>query len=293
MSGMREIKMRIKSIKDTRQITKAMKLISAVKLKKARQQLEQTRPFFEKVNDTIADILSHSASIDSPYFDLRHEKEVRKKAYLIISGDKTLAGGYNHNLLRFAKEKMNGDKEAMLFVAGQIGRSYFIREKYNVCRDFLFPVQNVNVYRAREIQKIILQHFRNGDIDELDLIYTKMKSSISLEPTIIKLLPLDIEGLKSDTANADRPKLDGNITYEPTSEAVLEVLIPKYIKGIVYGAMVEGFTSEQSARMTAMDNATSNADEMLQKLNLYYNRARQAMITQEVTEIVSGAEALK
>jgi F-type H+-transporting ATPase subunit gamma len=294
MAGMREIKMRIKSIKDTRQITKAMKLISAAKLKKARQQLEQTRPFFEKVNETIADILSHSASIDSPYFDLRHQKEARKKAYLIISGDKTLAGGYNHNLLKFAKEKINGDKEALLFVAGQIGRGNFIREKYNVCRDFLFPVQNVTVYRAREIQDIILERFRNGEIDEVDLIYTKMKSSISLEPTIIKLLPLDIEGLRSDTTGTGKvADLDGNLTYEPTPEAVLDVLIPKYIKGIVYGAMVEGFTSEQSARMTAMDNATANADEMLQKLNLYYNRARQAMITQEVTEIVSGAEALK
>lgn len=294
MAGMREIKLRIKSIKDTRQITRAMKLISAAKLKKARQQLEKTRPFFEKVNDTIADILTHSASIDSPYFDLRHEKEVRKKAYLIISGDKTLAGGYNHNLLKFAKEKIKGDKDAMLFVAGQIGRSNFIREKYNVNRDFLFPVQNVTIYRAREIQKIILEHFRKGDIDELHLIYTKMKSSISLEPEIIKLLPLSVDGLKQNTANADHEtKLDAKIVYEPTPEAVLEVLIPKYIKGIVYGAMVEGFTSEQSARMTAMDNATSNADEMLQKLNLFYNRARQAMITQEVTEIVSGAEALK
>lgn len=294
MAGMREIKMRIKSIKDTRQITKAMKLISAVKLKRARQQLEQTRPFFKKVNDTIADILSHSANIDSPYFDLRHEKESRKKAYLIVSGDKTLAGGYNHNLLKFAKNHINGDKDALLFVAGQIGRNYFIREKYNVCKDFLFPVQNVTVYRAREIQKILFEHFKNGDIDELDLIYTKMKSSISLEPKIIKLLPLDIQVLKNVTANSDRKtKLDGNIMYEPTPEAVLEVLIPKYIKGVVYGAMVEGFTSEQSARMTAMDNATSNADEMLKKLNLFYNRARQAVITQEVTEIVSGAEALK
>lgn len=294
MAGMREIKLRIKGIKETRQITKAMKLISAVKLKKARQQLDQTRPFFEKVNDTIVDILSHSANIESPYFDLRHQKEVRKKAYLIISGDKTLAGGYNHNLLKFAKEKINGDKDASLFIAGQIGRNYFIREKYNVCKDFLYPVQNVNIYRAREIQKVILEYFRNGDIDEVDLIYTKMKSSISLEPTIIKLLPLDIEGLKNCGANVDRKtKLDANIIYEPTPKAVLEVLIPKYIKGIVYGAMVESFTCEQSARMTAMDNATSNADEMLQKLNLYYNRARQAMITQEVTEIVSGAEALK
>lgn len=295
MAGMREIKLRIKGVKETRQITKAMKLIAASKLKKAKQQLDQTRPFFKKVKETIADVLSHSANIESPYFDLRHEKATRKKAYLVISGDKTLAGGYNHNLLKFAEAQMNGDKESLLFVAGQIGRNYFVRGKFNVCKDFIYPVQNVTVYRAREIAEVLLKHFAKGDIDEIDLIYTKVKSSISLEPSIIKLLPLDIEGLKNEGNDVDIKEinLDENIMYEPTPEAVLEVLIPKYIKGIVYGAMVEGFTSEQSARMTAMDNATTNADEMLQKLNLYYNRARQAMITQEISEIVSGAEALK
>jgi len=295
MAGMREIKLRIKGIKETRQITKAMKLIAAAKLKKARQQLEQTLPFFEKVKETIEDVLSHSANVESPYFDLRHEKESRKKAYLIISGDKTLAGGYNHNLLKFVEEQINGDKEALLFVAGLIGRNYLIKQKYNVDADFYYPVQNVTVYRAREIAELLLERFRNGDFDELDIIFTKMKSSITLEPHWMKLLPLDYEELKNEVANADRTvkKLDENIIYEPTPEDVLEVLISKYIKGIVYGAMVESFTSEQSAKMTAMDNATANADEMLQKLNLYYNRARQAIITQEISEIVGGAEALK
>ena len=295
MAGMREIKQRIKGIKQTRQITKAMKLISAAKLKKARQQLEETRPFFLKVEETMADILSHSANIKSPYFDLRHEKAARKKAYLVISGDKTLAGGYNHNLLKFTEAELNGDKEALMFVAGVIGRSYFLKENYNVFPDFYYPVQNVTLYRAREITEIVLEGFRNGDYDEVELIYTRMKSSITLEPHKMKLLPLDYEELKKEvTTDSDyNSKLDENILYEPSPEEVLEILISKYIKGIIYGAMVEGFTSEQSARMTAMDNATANADEMLQKLNLYYNRARQSIITQEITEIVSGAEALK
>lgn len=295
MAGMREIKQRIKGIKETRQITKAMKLISAAKLKKARQQLEQTRPYFLKVEETMADILSHSANIVSPYFDLRHDKESRKKAYLIISGDKTLAGGYNHNLLKFTEAELNGDKEALLFVAGQIGRNYFLKENYNVASDFYYPVQNVTVYRAREIAEIILEGFRKGDFDEVNLIFTKMKSSISLEPHMLKLLPLDYDELVKEVTNDSNyiKNPDENMLYEPSAEYVLEILISKYIKGIVYGAMVEGFTSEQSARMTAMDNATANADEMLQKLNLYYNRARQGIITQEITEIVSGAEALK
>lgn len=295
MAGMREIKQRIKGIKQTRQITKAMKLISAAKLKKARQQLDETRPFFLKVEETMADILSHSANVKSPYFDLGHEKVERKKAYLVISGDKTLAGGYNHNLLKFTESAVNEDKEALMFVCGVIGRNYFLKENYNVCPDFYYPVQNITLYRAREIAEIILERYRNGDFDEVDIIYTRMKSSISLEPHKLKLLPLDYEELKNEVANDsnDSKKLDENIMYEPSPEAVLEILISKYIKGIIYGAMVEGFTSEQSARMTAMDNATANADEMLQKLNLYYNRARQSAITQEITEIVSGAEALK
>lgn len=295
MAGMREIKLRIKGIKETKQITKAMKLISAAKLKKARQQLEQTRPFYIKVKETVADILSHSGNIESPYFDLRHDKEIKKKAYLIISGDKSLAGGYNHNLLKFAEEEINGDKEAELYVAGQIGRNYFIKNKYNVSRDFYYPVQNVTIYRAREVAEILLKRFRSGEIDEIDLLFTHMKSSITLIPEKIKLLPLNIDDLKIEKENIgkDSDKIDENIIYEPSPEAVLDVLIPKIIKGIIYGTFVEGFTSEQSARMTAMDNATANADEMLQKLNLYYNRARQGIITQEITEIVSGAEALK
>jgi len=292
MEGMREIKQRIKGIKDTRQITKAMKLISAAKLKKARTQLEQTRPFYNKVRETITDVLSHSGNVVSPYFDLRQEKVIRKKAYLIISGDKTLAGGYNHNLLKYAEEQLNGDKDAQVFIAGLIGRNHFIKGKYNVNKDFYYPVQNVTVYRAREIAESLLELFKKGEADEIDLIFTKMKSSITLEPMKIKLLPLDYEEMKKETSSNKR-ELDENIIYEPSPEDVLEVLISKYIKGIIYGAMVESFTSEQSARMTAMDNATANADEMLQKLNLYYNRARQAIITQEITEIVSGAEALK
>lgn len=295
MAGMREIKLRIKSIKETRQITKAMKLISAAKLKKARQQLEQTLPFFQKVKDIMADILMHSGEVESKYFDLRHEKETFKRAYVIISGDKTLAGGYNHNLLKFAKEKIGDDKDAVLYVVGQIGKNYFTKNKYNVSEDFVYQVQNPTPYRAREISEIILNLYNYGEIDEVNLIYTMMESSLSLQPHMMKLLPLDLETLKGEVINLNgaEAKLDDNITFEPSPGEVLDVLIQKYIKGIVYGALVEGFTSEQSARMTAMDNATANADEMLNKLNLYYNRARQAAITQEISEIVGGAEALK
>jgi F-type H+-transporting ATPase subunit gamma len=299
MANMREIKLRIKSIKQTRQITKAMKLISAAKLKKARQQLEQTLPFFDKVKATMADILAHSSSIKSPYFDIRNEKEGKKKAYLVLTGDKGLAGGYNHNVIKLVETQIKGNSGSLLLVAGYMGRNHFIRNKYNVQPEFDYPVQNPTVFRAREIGELILEYFNRGEIDEVYLIYTQMVSTIKLEPKMIKLLPLELDELRKELADSDTGdktggnRIDDSLVYEPSSEAVFNVLIPKYLKGIIYGALVEAFTSEQSARMSAMDNATSNADDMLQRLNLYYNRARQAAITQEISEIVGGATALQ
>ena len=291
MAHMREIKLRIKSIKETRQITKAMKLISAAKLKKARQQLEQTLPYFDRVRATIADILMHSANIESVFLDARNEKVGKKKGYVVLTGDKGLAGGYNNNIIKLAEKQIGDDPEALLFVAGHVGRSYFTRKNYNVYREFDFPIQNPTVYRAREIAEIVLEMFKKGELDEVYVIFTKMISSIKLDPQTMKLLPLEIEALREDLK--DVKKLDEGLVYEPSPLAVFDVLIPKYLKGIIYGTLVEAFTSEQSARMTAMDNATTNADEMLQKLNLYYNRARQAAITQEISEIIGGASALE
>ena len=292
-NNMREIKLRIKSINQMRQITKAMKLISASKLKKARAQLEETLPYFNKVRETIADILAHSGDVESRYFDLRREKNGKKKAYIIITGDKGLAGGYNSNIKKLAEHAIGDDKEnAVLFVAGNSGRSYFIRKQYNVHTEFDYAVQNPTVFRAREIADIILDLYNKQEVDEVYIVFTQMMSAITLEPKLLKLLPLEIGALRMDV-KAEEVKIDEQIKYEPSPSVVLDVLIRKYIKGIMYGAFVEAFTSEQNARMTAMDNATKNADEMLQKLNLYYNRARQAAITQEISEIVGGASALK
>ena len=298
MASMREIKLRMKSIKETRQITKAMKLISAAKLKKARQQLEQTLPYFNKVKRTIGDILIHSGNIENIYFDVRKDKADKKAGFIILTGDKGLAGGYNHNILKLAEEKIEESADSILFVAGHMGRNYFHRRNFNLYPDFDYPVQNPTVYRAREIADIILEQFRNGELDEVYLIYTLMVSTIKLVPQTLKLLPLDLDALAADVgygaiSGTKDVKIDEMFTYEPSVKAVFDVLIPKYVKGIIYGALVEAFTSEQSARMTAMDNATANADDMLQSLNLYYNRARQAAITQEISEIVGGAAALQ
>ena len=293
MASMREIKLRIKSIQQTRQITKALKLISAAKMKKARQQLDSTLPFFDKVKATMADILTHSGNMESKFFDIRSEKEGRKKGYLVISGDMGLAGGYNHNILKLAQKELKENPDSTLFVAGHMGRNFLARKGFNVKEEFDYGVQNPNVYRSREISESLLEAFIKGEVDEVYVVYTKMVSSLKQEPQIMKLLPLDLGALKEDLGIPETSlTIDESLSYEPSPLAVFDVLIPKYVKGIVYGAFVEAFASEQSARMSAMDNATSSADDMLQRLNLYYNRARQAAITQEISEIVGGASAL-
>ncbi len=297
MAGIREIKLRIKSIRETQQITKAMKLISAVKLKKAKQQLDQTRPFFTKVLATMEDILEHSAGVNrigNIFFDEREEKENRTTGIIVLTGDKNLAGGYNHNILKLAEAKMKQVEHPVLYVAGHVGKSFCLKRGYPVNQDFDYPVQNPTMYRAREITDMMLAQYKSGGLDEVYVVYTYMVSSMKLEPKVTRLLPLDLDALKEDLGmeNTRAGAVDRSITYEPSPNAVFETLVPMFMKGIIYGAFVEAFTSEQSARMTAMDNATTNADEMLQKLSLRYNRARQAAITQEISEIVSGASAL-
>jgi F-type H+-transporting ATPase subunit gamma len=294
MANMHEIKNRMKSIKETRQITRAMKLVSAAKLKKARKQLEQTLPYFDKVKQTIADIIVHSTNIESPFFDFRHEKRSRKKGLIVFCADKGLAGGYNNNIVRLAEDKLKSFPDTVLFVAGYMGRRYFEQNGYNVHQDFDYPVHDPTVRRAYYMSDLIIKLFKEEELDEVHLAYTFMHSSINLEPRCTKLLPLDPDellselGMHKDTGR----ETDYSIIYEPSPESVLDVLVQKYVKGLLYGALVEAFTSEQSARMTAMDNATSNADEMLYELNLLYNRARQAGITQEISEIVGGAAVL-
>ncbi len=295
LAQINEIKLRIKSIKETKQITKAMKLISAAKLKRARRQLDHALPYFEKVRSTMVDILMHSGEINNKYFDLRDEKESRKKAYLILTGDKGLAGGYNHNMIKLVEEHLAEDREVPLFVAGSVGKYHFLKNRYNVNMEFDYPVQNPTVYRARDIAEFVLDMFAEGVFDELYLAFTNMHSTISIEPQIIKLLPLELHTLREEMKITDNieDKIDNIIAYDPSPQEVLDILVGKYVKGVLYGAFVEAFTSEQSARMSAMDSSTTNADAMLEKLSLSYNRARQSKITQEISEIVGGSEALK
>jgi F-type H+-transporting ATPase subunit gamma len=289
----RAIKSRIKGVQETRQITKAMKLISAAKLKKARSMLDRVRPFFRRVEEVLVAVLETTKSFPHPYFNLRGEEGSRKSAYLVLAGDRTLAGSYNSQLFKFAEARMSKDLSTHVYVAGQTGRLHFISRGYKVVQEFERPVQNPTLIRAREVTERLVKDFLSGEVDEVYLIYTRLITTLHVEPTCVRLLPLQREKLLSDLHMENGPAQKAvPLNFEPSPEAVFESLVPHFLKGIVFDAFVESFTSEQSARMTAMDSATANADELLDKLNLAYNRARQAAITQEISEIVGGASAL-
>lgn len=288
MAKMREIKLRINSVKKTKQITKAMKLISVSKMKKARRQYENTLPFYNRVKEVMAEVLSSEEKIDNVFFTKPKKIDNPKKAYFILSGDKGLAGGYNNNIARIVED--NVDRDVKLYVAGYYGRTHFMKKGYNVDKEFDYPVQNPTLLRAADISDFFINLFKEGEIDELYVVYTKIISGMSFETREIKLFPFEVSDLLKDVGEL---KIEKNVLkYEPSANEVFNVLVDKYVKGIIYGLLVEAFVSEQTSRMTAMDNATRNADNMIKELNLYYNQARQAAITQEITEIVGGANAL-
>ena len=285
MANAREIKLRIKGINATMKITKAMKLISAAKLKKARAMHEATLPFFDRIQKTMADILAHLPEMESVYFDKRENKPDKKKAYIAIASDKGLTGGYNHNIVKLT-ESIVSKEDSIIFPIGSVLVEKFANDGYTLNTEYGIEQYMVNVETARAISAYMIKLFQSGKIDELHLVYTHMESAISLKPRTIKLLPLDksvFENLKTSSEVLD---------FEPGPEVVFDILASKYVKGILYGGMVEAFVSEHSARMNAMDNATTNAEKMVSKLTLNYNRARQAAITQEISEIVGGSANL-
>ena len=271
MAGMREIRERIASVSEIMKITNAMYLISSSNLKKAKKRLENTEPYFEKLQSTIHHILLHTPEFEHKYFDQREEKKPEDKmiGYIVVTADKGLAGAYNHNVLKLAEQEMAKHKNTCLFVVGQIGRHYFSRKNVTIDAEFLYTAQNPTLYRARAI--------------------TKMINSMDMEPELLKLFPLEREDFEHPLQKQDHDI----VTFRPSPEKVMDHLVPNYMKGLIFGVLVEAFSSEQNARMTAMSGATTSASEMIKELSLQYNRARQAAITQEITEIVSGANAQK
>jgi len=279
----RDIKRRIRGIRNTRQITKAMELVSSAKLRKAREKLETTRPYFDTVYESIQEILSTTGDISHPFLEVR---EVEKSLYIVVTADRGLAGGYNSNILRLVESEIRDKKEdTLLVVVGYKGRDYFKRRGYNVVGEFVGITEEPFFSDAQEIGRLVMELYEKKEIDEVKLAYTKFITTISQQANIIKLLPSDIKGEEGGKISV--------VEYEPSPEEVLDYLIPKYIESTIYGALMESSCSEQGARRTAMESATDNAEEMIDDLTVSFNRARQAAITSELSEIVAGAEALK
>ena len=291
MASIKEIRTHIKSVEQTLKITNAMYLISSSNLRKARKQLTDVEPFFGKIEATISDILHHSPEINHVFFDKRPGilPQDRKIGYIVVTGDKGLAGAYNHNILKLAEQKVSQHPHTSLFVVGQVGRSYFQEHGVPIDGEFLYTAQDPTVSRARDIAEPLLDLYLGGQLDEVYMIFTKMVNSFQMEPTIHKLLPLDPDVFPEYEKNRDAYNRD--VVYVPSVKAVMDRLVPGYIEGDIFGALVESYCSEQNARMTAMKSSSDNARTMLQNLNLAYNRARQAAITQEITEVVGGAQA--
>ena len=282
MANLREIKLRIRGVEGTKKITKAMKLIAASKVKKAREMHEKTLPFFKHIQDIMADIMQSTPEMNLIYFDKRENKKNRKKAYIVISSDSGLNGGYNANVIKEAT-KIIDKKNDLVFPIGNVVKNYMIKHDYNV-EKIDIEKYSVNTIIASDIAKIMVKKFKDEEIDELYIVYTEMLNAMSFNPEVIKMLPLERKDFKKENN-----KINEVLDFEPDPVAVFKRLTNQYVKGIIYGGMVESFVSEHFARMNAMDAATSNAEKVSKKLTLDYNRARQQVITNEIIEIIGGA----
>ena len=293
MASITEIRSRMRSVEQTLKITNAMYLISSAKVKKARKQLSEVEPYFDRLAKTILDIFRHSPDLQHRYIE-GHEKpkEERKTGFVVITGDKSLAGAYNHNVLKLAESYLARKKDPTLFLIGQMGRHYFEKKHISIDGEFMYTAQDPTLERAREIVDTLVGLFEQGALDDIYLVFTHTYSAMRMEPEIIKLLPLDRAMLSARRGLSEADQYRDVVRYEPSKEAVLDVLVPGVLKGYMFAALVESFCSEQNARMTAMDTASDSAKEMLSSLSLEFNRARQGAITQEITEIAGGAAAL-
>lgn len=282
MASMRDIKRRKSRIQSTLQITKAMKLVSTVKLQKAKKKSEETRPYFNDMYRTVSSILKRSENRLYPY---RKAPESSKKAVIVITSNRGLAGGYTANVVRLVTESDLKKEDVSIYAIGHKGREALERKGYSIVSD-ASAIMEAPVYEdAAVISDRVLKAYQKEEIGEIYLAYTHFTNTISREAKLVKLLPVDIE---------EAAELDSDVwmSYEPNEEEALSVMIPKYVTSLIYGALVEAAASENAARMQEMDTASNNAEEMIRDLSLKYNRARQSAITQELTEIIAGASAI-
>ncbi|MGN0161165.1 MAG: ATP synthase F1 subunit gamma [Lachnospiraceae bacterium] len=284
MASMRDIKRRKESVQSTEQITKAMKLVSTVKLQKARGRAENSKPFFDMMYATVSSMLAKSGNVNHRFLKAGDSP---KKGIIVITANRGLAGGYNANVEKLVTRGEFVREDVVIYNVGTKGAEVFRRNGYEIAADYSDVIESPLYSDAIRIGEDVLQDFTANKIGEIYLAYTSFKNTVTHVPTLIKLLPVD-KSLIQDENNDDHVLMN----YEPEEEGALDVIIPKYINSLIYGALVEAVASENGARMQAMDNATSNADEMIADLSLKYNRARQGSITQELTEIIAGASAI-
>ena len=276
MANIREIQSRINSVKDTMKITNAMYMISSSKMTHAKKKLMDTEPYFYALQGEISRILRHLPELEHHFFDIREKipAEERKIGSIVVTADKGLAGAYNHH---------------KLFVVGELGRHYFAKRGVEIDTNFQYTVQKPTMHRARDISGVLLEQFRAGELDEIYIVYTRMENSVQSEAEVLKLLPLE-------RSSFNEMKMPLNMYREaidlyPSAEVVMDSIIPNYVTGMIYGCLVEAYASEHNARMMAMKSATDSAQSLIHDLSIIYNRARQAAITQEITEVCSGARA--
>ena len=275
----KEIKSRIRSMESTKQITKAMEMVAASKLRHAQAQILNSRPYFETFYDTIDDILKSNRDFTSPYLQPRENGKV---LYIVVAGDRGLAGGYNSNVMKMTAAAAK-DQDAAILPIGKKAVEYFVSHGYEVLTRNYALASDLSIGDCFSISKEIARRFLSGEFKEVRVNYTTFVSVLDQKPTDLQMLPL----IKGDRENPKKPS--HGIIYEPDSEEVFAAIVPEYLGGVLYGAVCESRASEQAARRTAMDSATSNAEDMIADLSLKFNRARQSAITQEITEIVAGS----
>lgn len=285
MASMRDIKRRKGSIQSTQQITKAMKLVSTVKLQKAKQRAEQSKDYFSCMYETVVSMLAKAGNINHPYLKAGASN---KKGIIVITSNRGLAGGYNSNVTKLITQGGFDAADTEIYVIGKKGRENLQRYGYNIREDYSDIVEEPLYSDAMEVSRRVLNDFANGEIGEIYLAYTGFKNTVVHVPTLLKLLPVEVE----DRNGEEAPQARAPMNFEPADDAALDMIIPKYVTSLIFGGLVESVASENGARMQAMDSATSNAEEMIDHLTLQFNRARQGSITQELTEIIAGANAI-
>lgn len=291
MASMRDIKRRKSSIQSTQQITKAMKLVSTVKLQRSKQHAMDARGYFSYMYRTVQSMLAKAGTITHPYIT---PQECDKKAVIMITGNRGLAGGYNSNVIKLITRGDLKKEDLIIYTLGSKGREAMARYGYELAEDYSQMIDEPEYVDAMRLSANLLNSFKKGEIGEIYLAYTHFKNTVVHEPVLMKLLPVE-PGVNAGISPAEEEIEETDsipMNFEPKEQEALDLIIPKYVTSLIYGGMVESIASENGARMQAMDAATSNAEELVSKLTLQYNRARQGSITQELTEIIAGANAI-